>query len=215
LIPSGLGDPERPDWGGWGGRYERLSSQLGLWAQAVDQVEGIDKRSYRTPQATIWRWREAFQNDFHVRMEWSVTPAYADANHAPVVLLNDLEGLQPVRVTACPGQPVTLSATGSRDPDADSLSYEWWWYREASGLYAPEAVLSARAGEETKVTIADTARTDQFTPPSSYDLHVILEVKDNGVPPLTRYRRAIITVPGAGFGDDNRSCVVRPIPPSH
>ena len=22
LIPNGLSDPERPDWGGWGGRYE-------------------------------------------------------------------------------------------------------------------------------------------------------------------------------------------------
>ena len=22
LIPNGLGDPEHPDWGGWGGRYE-------------------------------------------------------------------------------------------------------------------------------------------------------------------------------------------------
>lgn len=214
LIPNGLGFSERPDWGSWGGRYGQLSPDIGLWATTADSVRGIDDKMYSTQQATVWRWRWAYQNDFAARMLWSVTPDYKDANHAPSVRLNGTDGLAPVELTACPGQPVELSAAGSTDPDGDKLSYRWIKYREASGLFAPDLKLSEETGERTTATIGDTAGTDQFTPPTAYRLHVILEATDSGKPQLVRYRRAIITVPGAGF-NEKRPCAVTPIGPVH
>lgn len=215
LIPNGLNHPERPDWGAWGGRYDKVSEGLGLWTTTTDTVRGVDGQTYSTPQATIWRWRSAFQNDFAARMAWSVTPDYNRANHTPQAVLNGKPGLEPVTIAACPDQPVTLSAAGTKDPDGNALSYRWWPYREASGLFAPNVTLSSDSGETTTVVVGGTASIDQFAPPKSYSLHVILEVTDNGTPNLTAYRRAIITVPGASSPGDAGACAVRPIPPSH
>jgi hypothetical protein len=215
LIPTGLSFSERPDWGGWGGRYEKVSESLGMWGTTVDSVRGTDGNMYMTAQATIWRWRWAFQNDFASRMLWTVTPEFKSANHAPLVRLNGSDGMAPVEIDGCPGNAIKLSASGSSDPDGNPLSFRWFWYRDASGLVAPIVKLSADTGEEISVTVADTAHTDQFTPPANYQLHVILEVRDEGTPQLTRYRRAIITVPGTGFESTGETCKVRPIPPKH
>ncbi len=215
LIPNGLNVPDRPDWGGWGGRYVKVSKDLGLWASSTDSVAGIDGIPYNTPQATIWRWRAAFQNDFAARMAWSVSPDYKAANHAPAVMINGHAGFAPVEIATCPGQSVSLSAMGSADPDGQPLSYRWWGYREASGLFAPSLTLSADSGETVTATIGDRASVDQFTPPSSYALHVILEVSDNGNPKLVSYRRVIINVPGASDPASSIPCAVRPVPPKH
>lgn len=215
LLPNGLGAPERPDWGGWGGRYDKLSNGLGLWTTTIDTMRGIDGKIYSSPQATIWRWRSAFQNDFAARMLWSITPRFSLANHAPSARLNGKNGIEPVEIRTCPGVKVSLSAKGSRDADGNTVSFRWWQYREASGLFAPSAELSADTGEEISVTVGGTARVDQFTPPRSYPIHIILEVKDNGVPELTSYHRAIISVPGRASSVDGATCAVKPIPPSH
>jgi len=45
-----------------------------------DSVTGKDGATYVSDQATIWRWREAFQHDFAARMDWTVRD-YAHANH--------------------------------------------------------------------------------------------------------------------------------------
>lgn len=215
LIPNGLNYPERPDWGGWGGRYGKLSDNLGLWAQTLDTVQGIDGKVHMTPQATVWRWRVAFQNDFAARMQWSVTADFKQANHTPAARINGQDGLAPVEIDACPGKPITLSARGSADPDGNRLSYRWWWYPEATGLTAPKVALSSDADSMTTVRIGDTAHVDQFTPPASYKLHIILEVRDDGAPQLIGYRRAIITVRGAVSGETAQPCAVRPIGPTH
>lgn len=196
-------------------RYDRISDRLGLWTTTNDTVRGTDGQMYSTPQATVWRWRWAFQNDFAARITWSVTDDIRQANHAPQVRLNGKDGLDPVELTGCPGRPVVLSARGSTDPDGHALSHRWWSYREASGLFAPEVTLSAETGETTTVTIGNTAHVDQFAPPTAYRLHAILETSDNGTPSLTRYRRAIITVPGASGPTPAEACAVTPIPPSH
>jgi hypothetical protein len=214
LVPNGLSFTERPDWGGWGGRYEKLTNDLGLWASTPDMVAGVDGKPQNTPQATVWRWRPAFQNDFAARMAWSVTPSYKQANHPPQPKLNGQIGLAPVELTACPGTPIRLSAAGSTDPDGDRLTYRWWWYREASGLVAPHVKLSSDSGDTTTIEVAREVSVDQFTPPTSHRLHVILEASDDGVPMLIRYRRAIITVPGGRVGE-TIECAVRPVPPLH
>ena len=197
LIPNGLGSPEHPDWGSWGGRYGQLASSVGLWADTEDSVKGIDGKSYTDRRATVWRWRTAFQNDFLARMNWSVTPAFAGANHPPQVRLNGTGGEGPVEIAACPHQPVKLTAAGSSDPDGgQTLTYRWWVYREPGGQISPRATLAATDGPETSVTVGSAPDLPKIASLPSYSIHVILEVADNGSPSLTSYRRAVITIPG-------------------
>lgn len=74
LINNGLGNPEHPDWGSWGGRYEYYIPRTQkyfldpetrpFWSDAVDEVLGVDGNWHTSNKATIWRWRSAYQNDF-------------------------------------------------------------------------------------------------------------------------------------------------------
>jgi len=214
LIPTGLNQSENPEWGSWGGRYGKLSPTLGLWADSWDVWEQAAQPEQPTPgrehytevpsqvpgnKATVARWRPAFQADFAARMDWSVSARFEDANHPPMPVLNGHSGYEPVRIDACPLQPVRLSAAGSSDPDADQLEVHWWHYRDASGGVNPLPAQITRAqGLDTEVILPVAVKPShnvEIPPRSIY--HIILEVRDTGVPALTRYRRAIITVPSS------------------
>jgi hypothetical protein len=200
LITNGLNSPEHPNWGGWGGRYELYTPRYQkwhlqpetrpFWTDAEDEVLGIDGRWHETNHATIWRWREAFQNDFAARMDWSIK-AYKEANHPPVPKLG-----HPSRLTAKPGQRVDLSAEGTTDPDGDAVSYQWFYYNEAGTF----PLSSARSGQPLDIHNFDQAKawftvpTARVMPPGTGAMHVILAVTDHGSPRLTRYQRVIIDV---------------------
>jgi hypothetical protein len=84
-----------------------------------------------------------------------------------------------------PGSTVTLDASGSHDPDGDHLAYRWWVYREA-GTYPGNVEITSADRPVAAVKVpADAGGTD---------FHVILEVTDDGDPPLTSYRRVIAEV---------------------
>ena len=200
LVDNGLSDPEHPDWGGWGGRYELYvprkqkwhlqAEQRPLWTDAEDEVLGIDGRWHTSNHATIWRWREAFQNDFAARME-VVGKSYDERNHPPLPRLG-----HPDRLTAKPGEVVRLSAEGSSDPDGDALSYHWFCYGEAGSL----TISSGTTGQPVPIRDFDQATASLTVPargtmpPGAGAMHVILAVTDHGTPRLTRYRRLIVDV---------------------
>ena len=196
LINNGLGNPEHPDWGSWGGRYEYYQPRTerwflepetrSLWTDAVDEVMGADSCWHTTNQATIWRWREAFQHDFVARMDWCVKP-YAQANHPPVPKL-----AHPAERTAKVGERIELNAVGTSDPDGDTLSYQWFYYPEA-GSYT---ISSGRTGNPITITNSDQPQASFVIPKSQRlgTLHIILAVTDQGTPALTRYKRLIINV---------------------
>jgi hypothetical protein len=191
LMNNGLGSPEHPEYGSWGGRYELYTPRTlkyfyepetrPIYTDAIDEVMGVDSIYHSTNKATIWRWREAFQNDFAARMDWMVKP-YKQANHAPIAALSHAETLS-VKV----GETVSLSAAGSKDPDGQNLSFSWLYYPEA-GSYVYKDFL--------KITDKDKMNASFVAPkvlkPES--IHVILVVKDDGQPQLTRYKRVIVTV---------------------
>jgi hypothetical protein len=54
---------------------------------------------HTSDQATIWRWRSAYQNDFATRMDWTVKD-FAHVNHPPVVTVNGDGPPATVTVTA-------------------------------------------------------------------------------------------------------------------
>jgi hypothetical protein len=199
LIPNGLSNPEQPDWGGWGGRYEFYTPPTQkwfaepevrpLWTDAVDEVMGVDGNWHTSNQATIWRWRSAYQNDFAARIAWSVTTNYAAANHPPVAKLS-----HPAQLTAKPGARVNLNATGSTDPDGNPLTYQWFYYPEPGTF----TMSNARTGAPLTIEAADQAQA-WFTVPTNRVLrngamHIILAVTDTGKPALTRYQRVIVDV---------------------
>lgn len=196
LINNGLGDPEHPDWGSWGGRYEFYTPRTRKWFQepetrpfwsdAEDEVLGVDGIWHTSNQATIWRWRPAYQNDFAARMDWTVKP-YAEANHPPAAKLNHAGQL-----SAKSGERVGLSAQGSTDPDGNALSYEWIYYGEPGTL----ALSNARTGTSLKIEDANRINAWFIAPKVSKPetMHVILAVTDQGAPPLTRYQRVSVTI---------------------
>jgi hypothetical protein len=171
-IEVGLRSMENPSYGGWGGRFiQEKPGVTNVWREAGD-----DDDIYKP----IWRWAEAFQNDWAARAAWCVKP-YGEANHAPVVNL-----AVPRDSEAVPGAAVKLSVAGSSDPDGDRLHCNWWQYREA-GSYKGEAAIRDAEKPVAHVQIpADAKAGDTF--------HFIGEVVDSGKPPLTRYARVIMTV---------------------
>lgn len=196
LIQNGLSDPEHPDWGGWGGRYELYTPRYRkfhyeaetrpIWTDAEDEVVGVDGKWHQSNKATIWRWRSAYQNDFAARMDWTVKP-YSEANHPPLARLDHA-----ARLKAKSGERVQLSATASSDPDKNALSFAWFHYPEPGTL----AVSTSRSNTPLEIEGADTARASFIAPAVSRPetMHIILAVTDRGAPPLTRYQRVIITV---------------------
>jgi hypothetical protein len=148
-------------------------------------VTASDGRTYTSDQATIWRWREHFQNDFAARMDWCVSGDRSGANHNPLAVLNGVRDKTVLQLEVAGGREVILSAEGSSDPDGNKLGFSWYQYREAG--------TSAAAVDLAE---ANTARC-RFVAPvvqKPETLHVILEVRDDGSPNLVAYRRAILTI---------------------
>ena len=141
--------------------------------------------SMTTHQATIWRWREHYQNDFAARMDWCVAGDFKKANHNPIAVLNGDTTKNVIEITAKPGETVRLSAEGTSDPDGNAVEAHWWIYREAGSL-KDDVKLSAAAGLTTSLVVP------KLTKPVT--LHIILEVHDDGTPKLCAYRRAIVKV---------------------
>jgi hypothetical protein len=215
LLNNGLASYRNPGWGGWGGRYifrQPFGESQPFWTQggdcfpgkpnSRDTVIGVDGQSYTSDQATIWRWRKAFQHDFAARMDWTLKE-FAEANHNPIVVVNGDTTKEPVFIKSKVGVPVSLSAQGSRDPDGDKITYNWFYYPEAASAISraanPEEILGKR-GEEYLNLLArvrlEGSDSEEVTavPQAAGVAHIILAVEDDGNPSLTSYRRVIIEI---------------------
>jgi hypothetical protein len=201
LINTGLRNAESPASGGWGGRYVNVRDNT--WLDPVP-VPGYEYPEGRWYTSTAWgrkymreeypedpglmheyfgqltRWTDALQNDFAARADWCVK-SYKDANHPPVaVLQNDPD------ITANIGERIKLSAKGTSDPDGDKLSYKWWQYGEADTYPGDISVDNSDDRDASFIIPANVAK--------GQNIHIICEVKDEGIPQLTRYKRIIINI---------------------
>lgn len=177
LIDNGLRSWEHPNHGGWGGRQELVPGTRNRWDGGLARDRAADGSTPDDFHAS--RWFRAIQHDFAARLRWSVTDDPAGANHHPVVRIRP--GLD---VVAAPGASIELVAEVS-DPDGDDVTLGWWCYAEA-GTYPGDVALCAD-GDRCVVDVPADARP-------GHTVHVIAEATDGGVPPLTRYRRIILTI---------------------
>jgi hypothetical protein len=208
LIPNGLSEPERPDWGGWGGRYELYKPDLAaikkgdsgvplepetreIWTNATDSFSPYidneygravrkDTVTFADNKVTLWRWRDDFQNDFAARMDWCAK-SYQNANHPPVPILG-----HPEQITVKSGEGFGLDASGSCDPDGDNLSYLWFNYPEAGSYKKPIKIDSAENARGVYVIAPKVEKAETA--------HFILRVTDKGMPRLSGYKRVIVEI---------------------
>ncbi len=207
LIPNGLSYPEHPEWGGWGGRYELYKPKFDslkrgnsgvpivpetrpIWTDAIDdyipyisneygRTVRADSLAFKSNKATMWRWRDDFQNDFAARISWC-TESYKNSNHPPVPKL-----LVPDHITVKSGEGFSLNATAT-DPDGDNLSYLWFNYPEAGSYKEPIKINSAENIYNAYVIAPEVEKKET--------VQFILRVTDKGTPPLSRYKRVFVTI---------------------
>jgi hypothetical protein len=215
LIDNGLQAYRRPDWGGWGGRYvyrQPRGEMHPIWTQGGDEffrtktsqdtVRGEDGREYTSDQATIWRWREAYQNDFAARMDWTIKD-FAHANHNPVVEVNGQGGTAPIEIEAELGKSIVLDGGLSSDPDRQQLHFQWFAYPEAGGTGTNLSEVRIDGPDSSKATVTPTVVCHPPWLPGVVPCkgdgvaHLILAVTDDGTPALTTYRRVILNVRSA------------------
>jgi len=236
LVDNGLASAVSPAYGGWGGRYvwrQPSGETRPFWTQGGDSypgndssrdtVTGIDGKPYTSDQATIWRWRKAFQNDFAARMDWTIGEV-GEANHNPTVVVNGRQGTEPLVLDAQVGVPVILDAAGTTDRDGNRLTFTWFFYPEAGTGIPGEPVLvrrrppaagasgpgqggipSAPVGgprEPPPRVVIENANGPRATvlPTQAGIAHVILAVEDAGTPSLTSYRRVVLRMKPATAG---------------
>jgi hypothetical protein len=175
LINNGLESHLDYTLGGWGGRsiYDKpdvFPNHLKDRSPDISDDGNVNKM--------YWRWIPAAQNDFAARMNWCVKE-FKEANHAPVA---KVQGALKHDVKA--GETVKLAATAN-DPDGDKLTCKWWQYADADSVAAT-------------VTINNSDSLDKagFVVPNEpgKQVHIILEVTDNGTPTLTYYQRVICNI---------------------
>jgi len=174
ILPVGLRSSEDPSYGGWGGRFKKAVKDSLLYVGATDSDANFESQLFKP----MSRWYEGSQNDYAARCDWATTNDFKKANHEPIVHLGHEEDLS---IKA--GEKVILSANESWDPDGDELSYKWWQYTDADN-YEGEITIENSDQKEASFIVPTNA--------VGKNIHVILEVQDNGTPKLTRYRRVIV-----------------------
>ncbi|KAI1658636.1 DUF1593-domain-containing protein [Daldinia decipiens] len=222
LIQNGLGYRDRIDWGSWGGRYSR-SLALVDWAGGIDtnhfvdsleNATGLDGQDYSTPQASVWRWRTAYQDDFAARMQWTMTSNFSKVGHPPVLNINGQQGPDPLIIQVKSNETYTFDAGLTLDPDYPTdnsrLEFQWVLYREATIFEANMSLkaLQPPVGSNGILDINDAGFTNatlgikvQVTVPqpmlNTYTgtypgFHILLQVTNRaGQYPIRRYMRVI------------------------
>lgn len=172
LVNNGLKSHIDYTLGGWGGRsaYDDPTYPNHITDKAIDD-DGNRNKMY-------WRWVPAAQNDFAARMDWCVKD-FEHANHAPVA---EVKGA--LTRNSKPGETVTLSATAT-DPDGDSLTCKWWQYVDADSVAASVIIVNSDSLDNASFIVPDEP---------GKQVHIILEVTDNGEPSLVGYRRVICNI---------------------
>jgi len=174
FLENGLNIAAHPELGSWGGRF--LKNDGGVYRDATDTFNGKTEA-----RATVYRWREDFQNDWAARIDWCVDD-YKDCNHTPVAVVNGSKDSNPLSFKVKNKKTVILDASESFDPDNDKLRFEWLFYPETSET--DNTTILKTEGKKAFIQL-ENSKTNE-------SLSLLLRVTDNGNPRLVSYKRIII-----------------------
>jgi len=188
LLDNGLEAYRDETPGGWAGRITAnpasinatdtdTTSSFDNFFQRVQEI-GSREPSSRPPSPQP-NFTPAAQNDFAARMRWTVTPRYEDANHEPVVRIEE------ARISARPGDTVALNAAVS-DPDRDEVAVRWWRWKDVD-TYPGDVQIEDAATLASRLQVPEGAEPGQT-------IQIVLEATDDGQPSLTRYGRVVVEV---------------------
>ncbi|MBN2036711.1 MAG: DUF1593 domain-containing protein [Chitinispirillaceae bacterium] len=184
LFNFGLNDPSEIDWGGWGGRFSwnKVTNNKCMSGNNTPTKQAVYQpfQMYEDLEGPH-RYKEALYNNFAARMIWNTTSDYLKANHHPVIVINGDSTRHFIEIKGAVGTKVALDASGSYDPDNNSLSYSWEHFKESSSI----TTLTMEGSSSSKLTVTIPSG-------SGKEAHIILSVTDNGTPKLTMYRRIIV-----------------------
>ena len=230
LIDNGLASSMSPTYGGWGGRYvwrTSTASRVRSGRRAAIRFRAATTRGTRSPaptartytsdQATIWRWRTAFQHDFAARMDWTIKDPSrresqpggrrerpggqgAAADRRDSRRAGDARRRRHARSRRprAEVQLVLLSRSRHRHPGSAGVVAVAWCRSAGEGLPAKAAFLrpgrrAARASAASHASERGCRARDRG-PHVAGTAHIILAVEDDGSPTLTSYRRVILTI---------------------
>ncbi|HEY1064845.1 MAG TPA: nucleoside hydrolase-like domain-containing protein [Pirellulales bacterium] len=175
VLPIGLNDPDVPTQGGWGGCF--------AWSVSEDNVTRCftnDKGPASTACRDLMeRFYPATFKNFAARMEWAEK---GTGNRNPIVSIDGDDSLQILVKKVQPGTSVTLDASKSRDPDGDSLTFQYWIASAAGSYVGKVEITDHRDGRATISVPADSA---------GKTFHVVCEAADAGPHNLVGYRRIV------------------------
>lgn len=176
VLPNGLNDPEIPNQVSWGGYFE--------WGICEDDST-YAYTNFEGSANEICNYYETYFypatfNNFAARMDWAKE---GKGNRNPVLVLNGYKGYLPIHIEKKEGKHLTVDASGSFDPENDTLQFNWWILPEA-GSYEKEIAIPNNTSDKIRIKLPSDSAGKNF--------HVICEVTDNGEPALTSYRRIII-----------------------
>lgn len=188
MLDNGLRAYEVGFYGGWGGRVNSKRAAMNFSAPADTSANAMihlisaannDPTNKNADTLPFPNFFPQAQRDFASRLKWSVTPQYANANHEPVVGLEN-----PSTIMASAGEKIRLNGTVS-DPDGNTVSTRWFALNV--GTYPHKVTILNPNALRTAIEIPKDAVAGQT-------IHLIFEGTDNGTPSLTRYQRVVITV---------------------
>ncbi|MEA5403294.1 DUF1593 domain-containing protein [Arcicella sp. DC2W] len=176
LLPNGLNVPSNPSDVGWGGYFN--------WGVGPDNTSysytNHEGKAKEIASKYASYFYPAIFNDFAARMDWAKD---GRGNSNPTVIINKSEGTDIIKLKPKSGTTLTLDASKSKDLDNNQLNYKWWFLSEASTYTG-----------NLNITGANDAKASVNVPSNAIgtSIHIICEVKDNGEPHLTSYRRIIL-----------------------
>ena len=168
----GLNDPLNPTHGSWGSRFKPMGKPFPDGYYHTCDVD----------VAELKRWVAGAKSSFENRLNYSLKNP-KEVNHEPVAVVNGEKGNEVQTIKVKPGKTNKLDASKSFDPDGDNYSFNWFIYREA-GNYDGVFKIENPSSAKQKLVIPNDLK--------GKEIHVILEVKDNGTPALVSYRRFIL-----------------------
>jgi len=175
IMPNGLNNPDQPTQASWGG-----FTKWGLGEDNIASYVNYQKNEYNTCREYMDRFYPAIFNNFAARMDWAKE---GKGNKNPIVAIDGDHSIDIITKKPKPGTNLIIDATATSDPDGDTLNYKWWIQPEAGTYTGTVNILNS---DSNKITINIPSNS------AGKNFHIICEVKDDGSPQLTSYRRIIV-----------------------